>query len=119
MSITTLTMTNKKFNETQMVIYYDNIYGDTTEDSYLFVTNMMDAINKVRKMVAFVSDTVIISVKTTHNDWEISMTKRKSKSADPSVSAFAYGARDMDNGREYYITSQSLGNESLWTIYEA
>ena len=110
---TTTTRNSRK--ETVHINYPVNFYGDTDEDSEIYAVNMIDALNRAREMVMFVSEMVIIAVTTTHNVWEISIHKTTSP-----VFPFEYFANDMELDRHYrLIPSHNENQPTSWTIQPA
>lgn len=113
MAIVSTTMTNKVWQEKHHIVFDDNIYGDTAEDSQLFVENMMDAINKARRTVMHVGTYVVLYIKTTHHEWEITVSKHESGNR-------LFYAVDLENGRDFHATQKYMYQDDytnqLWVV---
>jgi hypothetical protein len=117
MAIATLKYTNKVWGETHVVAYDDNVYGDTPEGAELFVSNLLDAINKARHMTMHVGTYVVLYVKTTHHEWEVTISK--SKSSDSTGPGNTFPVMELETGRQFLMTRSFLGDDWLnqfWTL---
>ena len=118
MAVATTNITNKVWKENQHIAYDNTIFGDTPEDAQLFVVNMVDAINKARRMVMHVGTYVVLYVKTTHHEWEVTISNRKDSISNTPDNVFY--VTDLDTGRDYhavltYMSEDDYKNQ-LWTI---
>lgn len=121
MAIATLNYTNKTWNENHVVAYDDTVFGDTPEDAELFVSNLLDAINKTRHMVMHVGSYVVIYVKTTHHEWEVTMSKNTHTNMSDGPGD-TFPVTELETGRNFVMTRSFLGDNWLnqfWTLQTA
>lgn len=118
MAIATTNMTNKVWKENQHIVYDTTLFGDTDEDAQIFAVNMVDAINKARRMVMHVGTYVVLYIKTTHHEWEVTISNRKNSVSNVPDNVFY--ATDLDTGRDYHAVLTYMSDEDyknqLWTI---